>query len=751
MKKKAIKIAASTAVAASAFVAAAPAQQADAATNVNQLLTDAQNAGTVLKWAISVEGSADYKTQPFTQYNAAKKAIAAAESAAKKLSASEKLSADAKLVEPKLQVKRAQAYIDAITSSEKIKADTAALDAAIKSNDIEKVETAYHKATGEYRKQAALLDRVYGQSTRDGIRNEVKPAIEKLVADVKNEVTVNMLAKAAAADVKAGKTADASKKIAEAQAILDANVLKWETALQKSVTDVVTSLPLAVSTVSYVDNKTVIVTLTKPVVAVSGSEFVLDNGAVVTKAELGSDKKTVTLTTTALDAAKKYSVTFNGSSVTFETPAAPVGNVNVDATALHAELGQSLAISSSFKTSQGTTHNGPVRVTLTDAANYELATVNGAAVAPGTNIFYPVNGQLVVTVKALAANVTAGTPSVDGKVKFESLTGVDPLTGTVIETKTSGALNFYAVSDALTLVNNGTSGTVKYVDAANNYYVNGDNEKILLKATGNVYQDTNNAVITLDALKAKLSKGDVVTGSYVKTGGSTLQLVLDKVAGVDFSVDQEYLGNTTAFRVEGNTITLTGTGEAGKLVSIYNPLLAKPVAQTTVKSNGTWSVALNVDPTQAVTFQSRQAAGVNEVAPDYAAGLAGLSDALVVVAGKFNAAAAPAVAGGAETSISGKLVNFTAAKTEDQGNVKVASKAQITVLDGDLTKATYVDGVNNTSITETATGFDITFGAPSAISGGDGKLNGPLTVNAVTGVTNEYGLKVNVTNTIAGY
>ncbi|MGE7977551.1 hypothetical protein [Psychrobacillus sp. NPDC093200] len=740
MKKKAIKIAASTAVAASAFVAAAPAQQADAATNVNQLLTDAQNAGTVLKWAISVEGSADYKTQPFTQYNAAKKAIAAAESAAKKLSASEKLSADAKLVEPKLQVKRAQAYIDAITSSEKIKADTAALDAAIKSNDIEKVETAYHKATGEYRKQAALLDRVYGQSTRDGIRNEVKPAIEKLVADVKNEVTVNMLAKAAAADVKAGKTADASKKIAEAQAILDANVLKWETALQKSVDDVTTALPLAISTVSYVDNKTLVVTLTKPVVAVSESEVVLDNGAVVTKTALSSDKKTLTLTTTALSAATKYSVTYKNSTVSFDTPAAPIGNVDVNQTALHAEVGQSLAISSSFKTSQGTTHNGPVKVTLTDAVNYELATVNGAAVAAGTEIFYPVNGQLVVTVKAKTAAAATG-----GKVKFESLTGV---AGSVIETKTSGSLNFYTVPAAKTLAKDVT-GTVKYVDLANNYFVTEDNEKILLSATGNVYQDTNNAVITLDALKAKLSKGDVVTGSYVKTGGSTLQLVLDKVAGVDFSVDQEYLGNTTAFRVEGNTVTLTGTGEAGKLVSIYNPSLLKPVAQTTVKSNGTWSVALNVDPTAPVTFQARQAAIVNEITPDYAVGLVGLSDELVVVAGKFDATAAPAVAGD-NSSLSGKLVKFTATKAEDQNNVKV-SKAQITVLDGDLTRATYVDGVNNTSITKTATGFDITFGQPSTISGGDGKLTGPVTVNAVTGVTNEYGLKVNVTNTIAGY
>ncbi|MDI2587708.1 hypothetical protein OR571_11425 [Psychrobacillus sp. NEAU-3TGS] len=741
MKKKAIKIAASTAVAASAFVAAAPVNQADAATNVNQLVTDAQNAGTVLKWAISVEGSADYVTRPYDQYNAAKKAIANAEAAAKKATASEQLSINAKLVEPKLQVKRAQAYIDAITSSEKIKELTAGLDAAIKTDDIEKVETAYHKATAEYRKQAALLDRVYGQSTRDGIRGAVKPAIEKLVASVKNEVTVNMLSKAAAADIKAGKTADASKKIAEAQAILDANVLTWETSLQKSVDDVVASLPLAVQSVTYVDNKTVVLTLTKPVVAVSESEFVLDNGAVVTKTAFGSDNKTVTLTTTALDAATKYSVTYKNSTVSFETPAAPVGNVNVDATALHAEVGQSLAVSSSFKTTQGTTHNGPVRVTLTDDTNYVLATVNGAAATAADDIYYPVNGQLVVTVKAADGDAATG-----GKVKFESLTGV---TGSVIETKTSGSLNFYTVPDTLTLAND-ASGTVKYVDAANNYFVNNANQKILLKATGNVYQDTNNAVISLDALKAKLSKGDVVTGSYVKTGGSTLQLALDKVAGVDFSLDQEYLGDTTAFRVEGNTITLTGTGEAGKAVSIYNTSLTRPVASTTVKSNGTWSVALNVDPTVAVTFQARQAASVNEVAPDYVSTLAGLSDELKVVAGKYNVAAAPSAVGDSST-ITGKTVVFTAAKTEDQDNVKIASKAQITLLDGDLTKATYVDGVNNTSIEETATGFEITFGAPSSISGGDGKINGTVTVNGVTGVTNEYGLKVNVTNSITGY
>ncbi|MER2071989.1 MAG: cell surface protein, partial [Psychrobacillus sp.] len=190
MKKKAIKIAASTAVAASAFVAAAPAQQADAATNVNQLATNAQNAGTVLKWAISYEGSADFKTRPFDEFNAAKKAVATAEAAANKLPATEKLSVQAKLVDAKVQIVRATAYIDAITSSEKIKSLTSNLTAATATGDLAKVETAYHAASFEYKKQAKLLDRVYGQSTRDGIRNAVKPAMESALDAVKYDVTV---------------------------------------------------------------------------------------------------------------------------------------------------------------------------------------------------------------------------------------------------------------------------------------------------------------------------------------------------------------------------------------------------------------------------------------------------------------------------------------------------------------------------------------------------------------------------------
>lgn len=680
MKKKAIKIAASTAVAASAFVAAAPAHQADAAVNVNQLATDAQNAGTVLKWAISVEGSADFVTRPYTQYNAAKKAVAAAEAAAKGLSTSEKLSLDAKLVDAKLQVKRAEAYIDAITSSEKIKDLTSKLNAAIASGDIEKVEGAYHTATAEYRKQAKLLDRVYGQSTRDEIRNAVKPAIEKAVASVKNEVTVNMLVKAADADVKAGKIADAHAKLAEAQAILDANKLQWHAALQKSVTD-------------------------------------------------------------AKDAA----------------PAIP-GNITVDKAAFHGEAGQTYAVVVAVKTSTGAPYHGPVKVSFDTTSKkgtggYKFVTINGVT-TDNTNaesaVLDVVNGQVVLTVTSTGVDSNnKALPVAGGKVKIQTYPGGYSDTATAAETTSSGTLNFYnkvVGSDTLN-----PNKEVKYVDVANNYFVTTDLQKYVLSAAGNVYQDTNNAIITLDAFKAKVAAGDLVSGSYNSAGGSVIKLLVKQVAQAQFMLDQELVGDTTAYRVEGNNVTLSGTGEAGKLVSVYKGTEnVGPLTQVQVGSNGLWSVTTSVTADNTL-FTVRQASSVNETPKSYTEATADdqVFEELNVTPGKFVTTTAEFADGTADNKeLTGDTFVFASAK--DKG--VVASNAQITLVDGDLTRATYVNGVGGTVFKTAADGgFQVTFGIPTTISGGDSKLTGSLSINSVTGVTNAYKFKVNSTGFITGY
>ncbi|WP_391120041.1 hypothetical protein [Psychrobacillus sp. L3] len=672
MKKKAIKIAASTAVAASAFVAAAPAHQADAAVNVNQLVTDAQNAGTVLKWAISMEGSADFVTQPMSQYNAAKKAIAAAEKAAASLSVSEKLSVDAKLVDAKLQVKRAVAYIDAISSSDKIKDLTAKLDAAIKSNDIEKVETAYHTASAEYRKQVVLLDRVYGQSTRDEIRNAVKPAIEKSVASVKNEVTVNMLVKAALADNKAGKLVEAHAKIAEAEAIVAANKLKFVDTLVASI---------------------------------------------------GDAKKVLS----------------------------PIpGNVVVSDAAFHGEAGGTYAVVATFKTSTGAAYNGPVEIDFdytdaTDGTNpvasgYQFVTVNGVtATSNSLTTVYPVNGQLVLTVTA-ASKIAGGVVTFDTKPN-----GTD-----VADSTESGTLNFYAKQTGTTPLTL-TDGKVKYVDLANNYFVTTNLNKYVISAAGSVFQDSNNAVITFDAFKAKLSKDDVITGTY-NPSGSNLKLAIDWVAQSDFKLDQKVATNTPAYRVEGNVVTLSGTGEAGKLVSIYSGTTETAIAQGQIAANGKWSFSVPVIADN-TTFTAYQALAANEGPKGYSQidtnPATTKTKTLVVTPGKFEAAVS-SVTTSTGNSLVGDVVSFDAPKDRTNTAI-VASNASITLLDGDLTRATFVNGVNGTKIVKTAIGFDVTFGAPSSISGGDNKLNGTLAISSVTGITNAYKLNVNVTGTLTGY
>ncbi|MFF2753470.1 hypothetical protein ACFVR1_06880 [Psychrobacillus sp. NPDC058041] len=666
MKKKAIKIAASTAVAASAFVAAAPAHQADAATNVNQLVTDAQNAGTVLKWAISVEGTADFVTRPYNQYNAAKKAVAAVEAAAKGLSTSEKLSVDAKLVDAKLQVKRAEAYIDAITSSEKIKDLTSKLNAAIASGDIEKVEPAYHTASAEYRKQAKLLDRVYGQSTRDEIRNAVKPAIEKAVASVKNEVTVNMLVKAADADAKAGKIVEANAKLAEAQAILDANKLQWQAALQKSVTDALAAVP-------------------------------------------------------------------------------PLpGNITVETAAFHGEAGQTYAVVATVKTTSGALYTGPVKVSFTDAAKeskgeYSFVSANGKPVTGDKAEFEVVNGQMVLTVTS-TAKVTDGSKAIaGGKVKIQTYpNGYDKA---AVDSTTTGTLNFY---DKVTGSDDfSTSNEVKYVDAANNYFVTTDLKKYVLSAAGNVYQDTNNSILTLDAFKAKLAKGDLVTGTYNSTGGSSVKILVHKVAAAEFALDQENADDTDFYRVEGTSVKLSGTGEAGKLVAIYKGTdNVAPYTQVQVGSNGLWSTTVSV--TAETVFTARHVTAVNEAPKSYDAikdedGL----ETLTVVPGKFTAKYPAVKVDAGESLTGGPALVFTADLAADKGNVEIAKNASITLVDGSLLSATYTNGVGGTTFTATATGFDINFGTPSKLSVVGKNLTGSLSVTEVTGVTNAYGFKLN--------
>ncbi|TYS63970.1 hypothetical protein FZD47_10735 [Bacillus infantis] len=605
MKKKAIKLATSTAIAATAFVAAAPANQADAAVNVDQLVQDAQNAGTVLKWAISVEGSADGVTRPWAQYNNAKEAIAKAEAAVKGASFSDKLKYEARLTDPKIQVKRAQAYIDAITSSEKIKDLTANLNSAISSNDLDKVEAAYHKATAEYRKQTVLLDRVYGQSTRDQIRDAVKPALEKLVASVKNEVTVHMLAREAAAYVKASNFDAAAEKLTDAQAILDANVLKWESALQKSVSDVEASIPLQVLTVTSNNKDTVTVkfsTKIQPGSAVlPAGQFTFTNGLIVQSASVAADGKTVTLKTTDQAADTVYALSYQGKDTgkSFKTPVAASDTTLtvVEKDAVNLENGGERSYTVNVTKADGTPYTGAVQIQLLDA--------NEEVIAGQTEVLIrSVNG----TSDFSYADNTYTVRAVNGKVTF------------IVKDNDVAVDVTQVVIPKVIRAEDGSSKlapkTTFWVKATENL----GSESVPATVAAGLSVDEKNGVFYLNGLKYKFDTNDKFYHKNVEVASTTFFNALSKEDKVyfNYSDSKDYISEfkiitdvnpDASLEVTNPADVLThdklatrldGKGQPGNIIEVFKvvtegegeevTLKSTPVASATVSSNGTWVV-----------------------------------------------------------------------------------------------------------------------------------------------------------------
>lgn len=605
MKKKAIKIAASTAVAASAFVAAAPVQQADAATNVTQLVTDAQNAGTVLKWAISVEGTANFVDRPYVQYNAAKKAIAAAEAAAKGASTSEQLSISAKLVEPKLQVKRAEAYIDALTSSEKIIGLTKELVAAKAGKNLDTIATTYHKASAEYKKQGALLDRVYGESTRKEIREKVKPAFEAIKADLTNDVTVHMHLANAAKLTKENKVEEASEELSKAIALFELEGVKFnfKDALKTNLDDVAKNLPLQVLTLARVDKNTVTVKFSKEVdPLLAAGQFTFDNSLVVQTATVAADKKTVTLTTSDQVAGKTYALAYQGVATgkSFITPANP-GDANfaVDATdRARLEIGQTRTYTVTLKNIDKTPYVGSVNIDLFSKADRSagvtdavITSVNGTAVNLDTfDGVTSTDGKVTFTIA-----VPAGSASEYVVPVIEKDTNDDgtPLyaAGTFI---TAGGTDFYALAETADTVT-GTVVADDYVDAANAYYYDSvlgkkfkwdENDKFYLK----------NVAITQAQFQTLLSEGDTFTVDYneVKSNVSSWNIV----SNITVDTTLEVTSPSKAISYDGITYRVTGKGEVGNIVELYKDNDGDGfysagdvyVGSGTVSSAGTWVI-----------------------------------------------------------------------------------------------------------------------------------------------------------------
>ena len=385
MKKKAIKLATTAAIAASAFTAT---NVSAASVNVDQLVNNVNDASKQLRWAISIEGSADGKTAPHNALNYAKRTVKAVKAEAEQVKGAQKVKLQAALDEAELQIKRATDYIDAITASEKVKAKTAALNAAVAAKNLDEVEKLHHATTAEVRKQATILYRVYGQSTRAAILEHTKAPAEAAVAATKIDVTVKMYLDAAAAAVSAGQLEKASQALNRADEWLDQTSATFKVYInaKKRCCSSITTIS---SNRRYIMLMTLLLTvkLSKPAsVLLAADDFHFNNGLEVTAHSVSADKKTVTLTTTKQKDGESYSLYFKGKAtgLSFTNPKTPDdGTVVADSKEvqrLNAEENRVFTVD--LKNTNGSKYTGDVEVKVRSVTGKsQLTSIEGTPIA----------------------------------------------------------------------------------------------------------------------------------------------------------------------------------------------------------------------------------------------------------------------------------------------------------------------------------------------------------------------------------
>ncbi|MGN7401242.1 hypothetical protein ACTHO0_15445 [Cytobacillus praedii] len=155
--------------------------------------TAEQHAGA-LKWQISYELTKEIKYPDMNVFNLTKDAYLNAKKEIAKVSVKDKVKLEKRLEENVgIHYSRAMGYIDAITSGKKIVDKANQLNSLYSASPTSDVtERSYHELSSEIRKQAILLYRVYGKSTRDAILSKYKTPGEKALQSAKYVITAKM-------------------------------------------------------------------------------------------------------------------------------------------------------------------------------------------------------------------------------------------------------------------------------------------------------------------------------------------------------------------------------------------------------------------------------------------------------------------------------------------------------------------------------------------------------------------------------
>ncbi|WP_445613144.1 S-layer homology domain-containing protein [Geobacillus sp. YF-1] len=327
-KKKAVKLATASAVAASAFVAANPhASQAatDVATVVSQAKAQMKQAYYTYSHTVTETGKLPNISDVYAAYNKAKQAYADAVAVVNKAGGAKK---DAYLADlqatyetyvfkanPKSGEARVATYIDAYNYAVKLDKMRQDLDGAIKAKDLQKAEELYHKISYELKTRTVILDRVYGQSTRDLLRSQFKAEAQKLRDSLVYDITVSMKAREAQDAVKAGNLDKAKAALDQVNQYVSKVTDAFKAELQKAAQDAnaayEAALPFKVENVAVVNAKQIEIKFNK---AVDSSTASNKNNYKVQKS---SDSTAATLA--SLDASADISVSDDGKTVVITT------------------------------------------------------------------------------------------------------------------------------------------------------------------------------------------------------------------------------------------------------------------------------------------------------------------------------------------------------------------------------------------------------------------------------------------------
>lgn len=193
MKKKLMQATTTTLLASAALVVTSPAQTS-AASNATDLVAKAKSSASLLKQYYNAEESTLTK-EFLNAYNQAKANITKAENAGIK---DTKLKAQ--LDSAKNELLKAARLIDAIKVGEQLSKDTESLKKYINKEELnDEMVEAYHQLSEQIRKAEQVFSKVYGEKSREAVRDEfligAKIAKESVIYEVSRYILQDQISK----------------------------------------------------------------------------------------------------------------------------------------------------------------------------------------------------------------------------------------------------------------------------------------------------------------------------------------------------------------------------------------------------------------------------------------------------------------------------------------------------------------------------------------------------------------------------